>query len=350
MIVFIKFMKYGEGRFILSTVKGSASERLARFRRDPFPLLIVVLAGLGTAHTLARTAPYGPAVVDGDSVHYLSTAINLLAVEGWQDFKGYPMMMWPPLFPLLLAAAGWLGIEPFAAGRWINATAFGLTIFAAGCWLRSNLRSRGLALAATGAIAASVPLSELASYFLTDSLFVLLTLLALIQLAAFLQRGGRTLLGCGAIFTALAALTRYLGVVLIGTGVLLLLVRRTSPLATRLKDTIVFGAISSLPLAGWLTRNWAVSGSLTGKRGESPLSLSDSLSRVADIFWGWLIPLNALDGFDYLLWPAAGLVVAVGAVVVVGSRLRARDKRQGKARLASPLLGLGRHSPSGGSP
>ena len=40
----------------------TATEWLARFWRDPFALLIVVLAGLGTAHILVRTATYGAAV------------------------------------------------------------------------------------------------------------------------------------------------------------------------------------------------------------------------------------------------------------------------------------------------
>ena len=154
-------------------------------------LLIAILAGLGTAHILVRTAIYGPAVTN-DSVHYLSTAINFLAGEGWRDFLGEPLVSWPPLFPLLLSAGGWVGIEPFAAGRWINALAFGLTILVAGGWLRFALRSRLLVLAATATLAASLPLSELASSFMTEPLFVLFTLLALVQLASFLHRGGRT--------------------------------------------------------------------------------------------------------------------------------------------------------------
>ena len=209
--------------------------------------------------------------------------MNFLAGEGWRDSAGGLMVGWPPLFPLLLAAGGWVGFEPLAAGRWINATAFGLTILVAGSWLRSNLQSRGLVLAATGAIAASVPLSELASSLVTEALFVLLTLLALIQLAAFLHRGGRMSLLLGAVCTALAALTRYPGMVLIGVGVLLL-VRRTPPLTARLKDVVAFGAISSLPLAGVLMHNWVIPGYLTGPRKGSGHSLSDSLSLVGKVF------------------------------------------------------------------
>ena len=327
-----------------------ASERIARFGRDPFTLLIAVLAGLGTAHILVRTATYGPAV-RVDSTMFLSTALNLLAGEGWRDFTGRLVVGWPPLFPLLLAAGDWVGIEPLAVGRWINATAFGLTILVAGGWMRSNLQARWLALAVTGAIAASLPLNELASSLMTEPLFVLFVLLALLQLASFLQRGERTPLLLSAGCTALAALTRYPGIVLIGTSVLLLLVRRTPPLAARLKDAIAFGVVSSFPLAAVLTRNWAVSGTLTGPRYGSGQSLSDLLSQAADVFRGWVIPLNAPDGFGSLLWAATGLVVLAAGAVVVGSGLGvgAGGKDKGRTeRPVPPLFGLGPAVPFGG--
>ena len=329
----------------------SAIKWLAQFWRDPFTLLIVLIAGLGTAHILVRTATYGVAVTT-DSIVFLSTALNFLAGEGWRDFTGGLTVGWPPLFPLLLAVGGWVGIEPLEAGRWINAMALGLTILVAGCWLRSHLRSQWLALVAIAILAASRPLSEIASHLLTDSLFVLLTLLALMQLAAFLQRGERTSLWWAAVFTALAALTRYPGVVLIGAGVLMLLVRRAPPLVARLKDAVVFGAISSIPLAGVLTRNWVLSDTLTGGRSGSGQSLFDSLSQVVDVFREWVIPRDAVEWFAYilrratglstsdwfgsLLWATTGLVVmAMVAVVVLSGR--------GK----SPSFGLGPVLPFG---
>ena len=309
------------------------------FRPAPFTLLIAFLAGLGTAHILVRTAPYG-ATVGTDSTIFLSTALNFLAGEGWREFTGRPLVSWPPLFPLLLAAFGWVGIEPLEAGRWINATAFGLTILVAGYWLRSHLRSRWLALVASVVILASLPLSELASDVMTDSLFVLFTLLALIWLAAFLHRGGRMSLLLSAVFTALAVLTRYPGVVLIGTSVLLLLVRRAPPLAVRLKDAVVFGAVPSIPLAGVMMRNWAISKRLAGWRGGSGQSLSDSLSQVADVFREWVIPPNALDGLGYLMWMAAGLVVLADRGFGMGGN-------KGTARPASLFSQLGPALPFG---
>ena len=275
-----------------------------------FTLVIVVLAGLGTAHILVRTANYGPAVLS-DSTTFLSTAMNFLAGEGWRDFADRPMVLWPPLFPLLLAAGGWVGIEPLEAGRWINAAAFGLTIFAAGGWLRSNLRSRLLALVATATLVTSLPLSDSASSLMTEPLFVLFTLLALISWTAFYTRRTDTPLWWAAIFTALAALTRYPGVVLIGTGVLMLL-----PLA-RLKHTLVFGAISSVPLLAVLAHNWTVSETLTGKRRDSGSSLSEGLRQTVEVFREWVVPPNAPEGLTYLLGLAVAAVgLAVAAVVL----------------------------------
>ena len=306
MIVFTKFMR---DRFT-----PAAFEWIARLRRDRFTLLIAILAGLGTAHILVRTATYGLAATRDSSI-VLSTAMNVLAGEGWRDFSGFSIIGWPPLFPLLLMAGGWVGIEPVAMGRFVNATAFGLTILAAGCWLRSNLRSRWLVLAATATIAASLPLSELASRFLTESLFVLLTLLALIQWASFLHQRLAAPLWWAAVCTALAGLTRWPGVVLIGTGVLMLL------LLARPKQILVFGAVSSLPMLAVMARNWAVSGDLTQATGErnviSRQSLSDGLGQTVEVFRTWVVPPDAPEGLAYLLWLAVTAVGLAGTAVVL---------------------------------
>ncbi len=296
-------------------VAGSTEKWIAKFRHDRFALLIALLSVLGTVHILVRTATYGPAV-GSDSTVFLSTAMNFLAGEGWRDFRDLPLLYWPPLFPLLLAASGWVGIEPLAAGRWINAMAFGLTILVAGGWLRSHLRARWLALAATAIIAASLPLNDLASSLMTDSLFCLFVLLALIQLESFLHRGGRTSLLWGAVYTALATLTRWPGVALIGTGVLLL------PLA-RWKQTFVFGAVSSLPLLAVLARNWAITGDLTQATGERKIfsrSLFAELHPTVDVFREWVVPPNAPEGLAYLLGLAVVAVGLAGAAVILHAR------------------------------
>ena len=306
-------------------------------------LFIVLIAGLGTTHILVRTATYGP-VVGSDSVKFLSTALNFLAGEGWRLHQGVPLLDAPPLLPLLLAASGWVGIEPLEAGRWINATAFGLTILAAGCWLHSHLRSQWLALVATATIAVFPPLSYWAAYLMTELLFVLFTLLALMQLASFLHRKTDAPLWSATICTALAAVTRYPGVALIGVGVLLLLPR------ARLKQTLVFGAVSSMPLLAVLVRNLGVTGDLTrvtGDRHATGQSLSAGLSQIVDVFSEWVIPPNAPDGLAYLLGLAVGLVGLAGAAVVLHTTRMHRTGRQPDPEAAPSYFRLGPAIPFG---
>ena len=321
-------------------MKHSAFEKIARFGRDHTTLLIVLIAGLGTANILVRTAPYG-AEIDTDATALLSTALNFLAGEGWRDFTGEPLTLCPPLLPLLLAAGGWVGIEPLIAGRWINAAPFGLTILAAGCWLRSNLRSRWLVLAATAITAASLPLNYWAPRLRTDPLLVLLALLALIQLAAFLNRRTTAPLWWAAVFTALAAITRYPGVALIAAGVLILL-----PLA-RLKQTLVFGAISSVPLLAVLAHNWAITGDLaqaagdrTGYLSPSGQSLFDGLRQIVDVFHEWTVLPNAPAGLTYLLWLAVAATVLASTVVVLRA-LRSDQKDMPAYFRLGPALPFG---------
>jgi len=144
----------------------------------------------------------------------------------------------------------------------------------------------------------------------------------------------------------LAALTRYPGVALIGTGGLLLLGRRTLPLAARLKDALAFGTVSSVPLAGVLVHNWAISGGLTGRKEMSGQSLSDGLSQIVEVFGEWVVPPNAPDGVAYLLWLVVGL--AGLATVALGVPRMRSNSHKPDPEAAPPSVGLGPMLPFGG--
>lgn len=295
------------------------ARRLARHRPDGFTLLIVALAALAVAHALARTASHGAALTH-DSVNYLSVAESLLAGEGLITHRDGAFLLWPPFFPMLLAFIGFLGVEPVEAGRLVNAAAFGLIVLLAGFWFRSILRSR---LAVAGAVVAilSFPfLNERAAFFMTEPLFALLTLLALIQLNAFLKGRDDRLLPA-AVLAALAVLTRYAGLALVIAGTLAsLLPRRDAPLAGRLKHAVLFGAVSALPLALALVRNRLVSDTWTGARDfATNQTAADSLTEIDAVVNGWLPLLDWPGGFP---WAGVWIVVLAAALAVALSRGR----------------------------
>ena len=284
-----------------------------------FPPLIVLVAALGMAHILVRTYTYG-AALGNDQFNYLSAAESLVAGEGLLSPGGGQMTLFAPFFSVAMAFLSLFGLEPVDGGRFLNAAAFGLLILVAGLWMSRRLESQPVALAVAVAVMAALPLSHSASTLLSEPLFILFIVLALMPLESFLgRRSGKRALLLSAVFAALAAVTRYMGVALILSAVLMLLLRRSVPVRQRLKDTLVFGAISSLPLAALMLRNQLVAGDPVGDR--SPASgqpLFDSLYQIVVVFEGWANPLLSQPQWQ-LQAPSlliAGLVLLLAALLL----------------------------------
>ena len=283
------------------------------------PVLIALVALLGAAHILVRTSAYG-AALNNDSMNYISAAESLAAGEGLLSPGGGKFTLWPPFFPMALAFLSLFGIEPVDGGRFLNAAAFGLLILASGLWLTRRLRTPAIALGVAVAVMAALPLSHTASTFLSEPLFILFTLLALMPLESFLnRRSGTPALVLSAVFAALAALTRYIGVALIFSAVLMLLARRNTLVRERLKDALAFGAGSSLPLAAALARNYLVTGTLTGDRSlASGQSLFDSLRQIGATFYKWADPLSpTLWQLPLSPWLIAGLFLLLAELLLI---------------------------------
>ncbi len=251
---------------------------------DRFTLLTVAIAALGAGLVLGREFTFG-AVFTPDSASYISAARSLLAGEGLLRWDGNPYSAWPPLYPLLLAAAS-LGIfDPIAVAGPLNAVIFGLTIFIVGRYLRQRLASRFLAAWSCLATALAIPLVTISSWALTETLLILLTTLALIQTDRFLTEGKTRTLVWAAVFSALALQSRYIGVVVpVFIGLLLLFQR--GPMARRAGRVTAYSLIVAVPTVLWFLRNLLTVGVIKKYRppGGDPLMM---LRDVFDILWSW---------------------------------------------------------------
>ena len=303
------------------------NERLGMMRGTLcLPALIVLIALLGAAHILVRTSTYGASL--DYAFNYLSAAESLAAGEGLLSPGGGKMVIFAPFFSMAMAFLSLFGLEPVDGGRFLNATAFGLLILASGLWLSRRLESRPIALGVAVAVMASLPLAHFASTLVSEPLFTLFILLALMPLESFLnRRSGAPALVLSAVFAALAALTRYIGVTLIISGVLMLLSRRNVPVRQRLKHALAFGAISSLPLAAAMARNQLASGTLFGVRteaagqGPSGQSLFESLGQIVAVFHQWAGPLFPIHWqVQHSPWLIACLLLLPAALLLVTPR------------------------------
>lgn len=291
------------------------------WRPHPFTLLLIFLSLLGAGLALALHGDRG-VLLDWDSVNYISVADSLLAGEGFRQFNGLLYTDWPPLYPLLLAALGWVGLDPYLWAGGLNALAFALTIFLAGQWLRSRLTSRGLLLLGCMAIAVAYPLTRQAAFALTETIFILFILLALLAVERFLNTERRSALLWAALFTALVCLTRYLGLTLVVAIALLLALQAGVPLRQRAQRMALYAILALAPLGLWMLRNYLLLGTPTGRRSYDVLTFSETLVQTLGVLsdwtaWGLLVsrvsPSWLGSALNFL--PAAGLLLLAAALI-----------------------------------
>jgi hypothetical protein len=260
-----------------------------------FLIFLVLASLLGAAAVLASVSLYGPGLTH-DSAAYMYAAESLLKGEGFQYF-GYPspFIQWPPLYPLLLAAGWAIGLSPLPFSGAVNAVAHGLIIFIAGRWLFSNLKNKYLAAMIIAGLVFSLPLIQVSRYLWTETLFVLFTLAAYLQLGKYLEKRALRCLISAGVFSALACLDRYMGVTLVITAALFLFFRKNSGFLKRVADTAVYGLISSVPVLIWTARNYIVSGTFVGVRIPSEYPLKLNVLRTAQSIYAWIKPESMLQ-------------------------------------------------------
>lgn len=308
----------------LTNARPATSHIRAALRRRPdgFALLLLGIALLGVALVLLREAAHG-GVFHGDAVNYIAVARQLRDGDGFAGFLGQRYVSFPPLYPMLLAAAGFFAIDPHAVAGPLNAACFGLTVLALGWWLRWCGVARPFVALGCLAAALAIPLTGISALAMSEPPFMLLTLLALMLTAAHLDDGGRTALLWAALFAALACLARYMGVALALAVAPLLLLRRGVPPADRVRHLAVWATLAALPLALWLLRNLALSGALAGSRSPSDLSPRQILDGLIDVAADWVFLAPPGGGTSGAVAGAAALALLLAgalAVAVAGRR------------------------------
>ncbi len=298
--------------------------RLTSWRPDGFTLLLMSISLLGVGFVLLREATYG-AAFSWDSVAYIAAAQSTLAGEGFVDFRGEHFTAYPPLYPLILAAASLFVFDPRDVAGPVNAAVFGLTVFIVGRWLRQSLQSKFLVLWGSLALAISIPLAWTAYWVWSETLFIMLVTLALVWTDRFMRDDRGVQLIAVAAFTALACLTRYMGVALVGAVILLLIFQHGAAVPQKLRRMAVYSLISLAPIGLWMLRNFLLVGSLTGKREGKPGYAIDILGDMHEVAQTWLF-LDLLSDSAELLplfitnLAMIGLAMAVGYVLIVSLR------------------------------
>ena len=232
----------------------NSASSITRPREWRWLMAAIGLASLGVLLILFHTRN-GPGVT-GDSVHYVMGAENLLAGRGYARTAGggeaVPITGFPPGYSGVMAGVGLFVVDLFQGGRILNSILFGATVFVVGLLIFRYTRSVVASLIGSALILLSEDLIHVYSWVMSEGLFIVLMLLAVLTLVPFLEKGGLGKLVLAAAILAIATLTRFVGLALVGAAALAAVLFRRDKMDRRIRDAVILGVVGILPLLLWL--------------------------------------------------------------------------------------------------
>lgn len=231
-----------------------------------FRIFLAAISILGSLFVYLATCHYGPGL-STDGARYLSTAENIARGQGVIDYLGLPLINWPPLYPIILAAFHRLTtVDVFIIGQAINILAFGVIVWLGGIFFEGSLpKNHTFAVVASLILATSLPLVEVSANIASDPLFMICVLLFLLAAQEYGRNRARRAWWQMALLAIAACFLRYAGLALVASGApIVLLAWRKKPRIAIL-EAAAFGLVAGAPIAAWaLLFNYRLTGSLLG--------------------------------------------------------------------------------------
>lgn len=284
---------------------------LPMLKQKPLAVVgLVMLSLLGIGCTLILT-PSGIGT-SPDSIAYIRAARNLL--EG----HGLNITHHAPLYAVMLAAGGSLGIDPFDAARWLNALFFGANILLVGLIVAGFTRaSAWIPIIGSFLVLSALPMLTIHLMAWTESVFIFFTFLGIFLLALYLEKSGRWFLIAAALLLGLALLVRYAGAAVIITGFTGLLLFNQKTIFRRLVAALMFGFISAMPMFLWLINNLWVSGTSTNREMFfHPITLAQIREAFYTLSRWLLLPDTAANALRLGVWLILVIVLGGGLILL----------------------------------
>jgi hypothetical protein len=288
-------------------------------RRETQILLLVSFIGI--ALILVYTSRYGIGITP-DSITYREAAQNLLSGKGLLYHNANQIFArWPPLFPALLSLFELFGVEILFGARILHAIIFGLIIFAAGQFFRATIRSRALVILGTISVLCAAPLQQVSMSLWSEPIFILLVILFIASLQKFVHEGSMRNLLLIAAIAALACLQRYIGVVLVFTGlVTIIFITPKSTFLRKFQYTTIFGFIAAAPLTLWIVRNYILTATLFYHQRPSSEGVVKDICHILNVVSIWFVPREVFPLFRRIGAGVFLLAILIGVLYVLFNR------------------------------
>lgn len=299
---------------------GAASTRVRGGRQPLFLAACFVICGIGV---VLATSRFGIGLTP-DSVTYVSGATNLADGNGYTDFLGREIGVFPPGYSAVLAVGDAVGLDVLDWARLVSVASLAVSVALAHVLLRRHVRSQGVVVAATVVVACSAVLLEVYSKALSEHLFVPVVLAFVLAGERLVERPADVRTSAALVLLTWAAFAlRYAGIVMIGMGAIVHVVAdwsrsRRSALA---RASLFVVASSLLPIA-LMIRNERETGNLMGSRSEASASLTTNVKRASNEVSQWLATQLAPPAVRALVAAVAVVLVVAGIAVVARRRER----------------------------
>ena len=284
---------------------------------------IVFWSGLGLLALLGGLAiwlvtPYGAGIYY-DSLEYVAAARNLVAGLGLVRLtcdSVEPITRYPPLYSLFLSAFELLGSNSLSGARFLDIVCMAGTVILTGLMTLRISRNKFFAIFAALAVCISPVIIENYSWVMSEALYMPFMLTSILVFDYYLTNDSLKFLVLSAVLASLAILTRFIGMALVASCILVLVVQLKSKyrlLDNRfIKPLGLYCAITLLPLALWLLRSRLLSGSATSRTLGWYLP---SPSRILPLAYvaKWFVPWNGNLSWN---WKAV-LILAVLSILFV---------------------------------
>jgi hypothetical protein len=300
--------------------------------------LIIPLAFIGPLFLVISSFEYGIGITS-DSITYIGCAENLLSGDGFthvvplatQNHYEEPNYYheWGPLLPILLSGLMITGLSPELSGLILNFLFYSIIPIITLVLLYSLEIDKKYRFAGVILSTLSLPLFLDSSSLMSEISFNFFTILSLGCLYYYLIEKKKRFLHLSILFTSIACLSRFIGITIIITGVLLLFLLNRESFKKKASEILLFGSLSSLPTVIFLIRNYSLTGTLIGDRFGSERGFIENLIITYTKISEWYIPSQ----LPAMVWVPISLLFTFTVIFLIISTLKKvfrKDERKSK--------------------
>ncbi|HTS44550.1 MAG TPA: hypothetical protein VMH01_09150 [Puia sp.] len=234
-------------------------------------------------------ARHGGIGISPDSVTYLSVARSINTGKGLIEFDEMPFVDFPAFYPIFLGAISFITrIDIVVFAPVLNGLLFAILLYLSGSIMNGfSFSSKWYKRILLSCFVFSPCLLEIYSMLWSETLFMLLLLFFIMAARRYLNTHKLSSLFVLSVIVAISCVTRYAGVVLVGTGGMLLILDSGLRFKTRMRNLLLFTIISISLLAINLTRNLMISGFAAGQRQKGTTPLLDNIYFFGGVLSDW---------------------------------------------------------------